>query len=39
MLLADGYADIARGKLGNIETRLEMLQRPKFRADPPGVSF
>jgi len=39
MLLADGYADIARGKLANIETRLEMLQRPKFRADPPRVSF
>lgn len=35
MQLADGYADLPAGKIANVVTCLEMLQRPAPRPDPP----
>lgn len=36
---ADGYTDLAPGKLANIVTCLEMRRRPESRPDPPNVQF
>lgn len=38
MLLADGYADVAGGKLANVETRLQMFAKPRSRPDPADLS-
>lgn len=37
MSLADGYTDLPPGKLANVVTHLEMLERPPLRPDPPGI--
>jgi GNAT superfamily N-acetyltransferase len=37
MQLADGYIDLPAGKIANVVTCLEMLERPIARPDPPGV--
>lgn len=37
MQLADGYVDLPAGKIANVVTCLEMLQRPAPRPDPPGI--
>jgi len=37
MSLADGYADLAPGKLANVVTCLEMRARPPSRPHPPGA--
>lgn len=36
---ADGYTDLAPGKLANVVTALEMRQRPPLRPDRPYAGF
>jgi len=38
MELPNGYHDVPSGKLANVATYLEMVERPAARPDPPGVS-
>jgi GNAT superfamily N-acetyltransferase len=38
MQLSNGYIDLPPGKIANVVTCLEMLQRPAPRPDPPSVS-
>ena len=35
MQLSDGYTDLPQGKIANVVTCLEMLERPAPRPDPP----
>lgn len=37
MQLADGYVDLPAGKIANVVTCLEMLQRPAPHPDPKGI--
>jgi GNAT superfamily N-acetyltransferase len=39
MSLADGYTDLAPGKLANVVTCLEMRRRPPSRPSPAGAQF
>jgi hypothetical protein len=36
-LVPDGYSDVARGKIANVQTNLEMFERPPLRPDPRSV--
>jgi GNAT superfamily N-acetyltransferase len=37
MQLSDGYIDLPPGKIANVVTCLEMLERPQPRPDPPDI--
>jgi GNAT superfamily N-acetyltransferase len=37
MMLPDGYSDVPAGKVAAVVTRLETLERPALRSDPPGA--
>jgi GNAT superfamily N-acetyltransferase len=38
MQLSDGYIDLPSGKIANVVTCLEMLERPQLRTDPPDLA-
>jgi GNAT superfamily N-acetyltransferase len=37
MDLQDGYIDLPPGKIANVQTCLQMFERPAPRPDPPGI--